>query len=353
METLHKMKTTEKPGNTQNQLGITDDGGKIKFDPHYGQKEFREYVEARADHMTDTGYVQGEPDDFNWHFEPEYATDKLTPIKKDADGWKAWYHGELHEWQYDHGDERKGHFEKWAQNPAHKPVIVIEGLDHDDHIIDGHHRVGMAHIKHMKTIPVLYGRRKLKKTEWESLSKVEQSEFEELAKKCPRCGGASANSSNPAGRCRKHLTQLSDNKKKPGHWQRAQTQADGALRRQDGKNGTASHKSSGRGSRKEIVSKMTNAEKKTGQKLSADRVDNAKGYASGNTRAVPEKLNRGRHKVDPKKLAAWKAKLKKYNLEPDDFMTLLQAKTLEYNDETLSKTLETLDIERVLGIIDE
>jgi len=90
--------------------------------------------------------------------------------------------------------------------------------------------------------------------------------------------------------------------------------ADDALRRQDGKNGTASKKSSGRGDRKSIVKQTQNAEKRTGQKLSPDRKDNGKGYASSNTRMVPEKLNRGRHKVDGKKLAAWRKRLKK-NLE--------------------------------------
>ena len=346
----------DKPGNSSNMLGISE--GKVKFNPHSGQKEFRDYVEQRADHMCDTGYVQGEPDDFNWHFEPQYQLSKLTPLKKDAEGWKAWYHGELHEWEYDHGDERKGHFEKWAQNPAEKPIIVIEGLDDRDHVVDGHHRCGMAHIKNMKTIPVLYGRRKMEKSlasseELESLNKADRDLIEELAKKCPRCGGASANSSNPAGRCRKHLTQLSENKKKPGHWQRAQTKADDALRRQDGKNGTASHKSSGRGDRASIVKQTQSAEKKTGEKLSPDRKDNGKGYASSNTRMVPEKLNRGRHKVDPKKLAAWKSKLKKHGLDFNSFMTLLRAKAIQDGNEALEKSLQVLDIERLLGSLEE
>lgn len=152
---------------------------------------------------------------------------------------------------------------------------------------------------------------------------------EELEKKCPRCGGASANKSNPSGRCSACLAKLKTAKKTPGHWQRAQTKADDSLRRQDGKNGTASHKSSGRGSRKEIVDKMQRAESKTGQKLSPDRKDNSKGYASSNVRAVPEKLNRGRHTVDSKKLAAWKKRLKKSNIDIDDLILLMKAKTVE------------------------
>lgn len=188
--------------------------------------------------------------------------------------------------------------------------------------------------------------------EFSSLTKTEQEEIEVLAKKCPRCGGASANSGNPAGRCRKHLSKLSHDKKTPGHWQRAQTKADDALRRQDGKNGTASHKSSGRGNRASIVKQTQSAEKKTGQKLSPDRKNNSKGYAAKNTRMVPEKLNRGRHKVDGKKLAAWKKRLKKSDLELDDFMTLLRSKALEQGNTSLAKSLEALDIERVVGLVD-
>ena len=148
----------DKMGNVKNQLGISS--SKMKFDPGFGQKEFRNYVEQKADHMSDTGFIRGKPDDFNWHYEPEYDLSKITPIKKNAEGWKAWYRGELTEWEHDHGDERKGHFEKWSKNPQEKPIIIIEGTDGKDHIIDGHHRCGMAHIRSMSKIPVIYGRRK-------------------------------------------------------------------------------------------------------------------------------------------------------------------------------------------------
>ncbi len=192
--------------------------------------------------------------------------------------------------------------------------------------------------------------------EFEALSKVEQEEVEELAKKCPRCGGKSANGSNPAGRCRAHLDKLSSDKKKPGHWQRAQTKADDALRRQKGKNGTASKKSKGLGNRASIVKQTQSAEKKTGEKLSPDRKNNSHGYAAKNTRMVPEHLNRGRHKVDGKKLAAWKKKLKKSDLELEDLATLLRAKALAAGNEPLAKSLEVMDIERILesfGFYDE
>jgi hypothetical protein len=154
--------------------------------------------------------------------------------------------------------------------------------------------------------------------------------LEPLEKKCPRCGKASADKSNPSGRCSACLKKLASNKKKPGHWQRAQTKADDALRRQKGKNGTAHKKSSGLGSRDSIVKQTQSAEKRTGEKLSPDRKNNGKGYAASNTRMVPEKLNRGRHHVDPKKLRAWKKRMKKSEVDYDALYTLMKAKAEEY-----------------------
>lgn len=191
--------------------------------------------------------------------------------------------------------------------------------------------------------------------ELETLTKAQHEELEELAKACPRCGKASANPSNKAGRCRKHLTKLSSDKKKPGHWQRAQTKADDALRRQDGKNGTASHKSSGRGSRSSIVKQTQRAEKKTGQKLSPDRKNNDKGYAAKNTRMVPENLNRGRHTVDPKKLSAWKKRLKKSEISNELMYTALLAKAEQTNNLTLVTLLHSLgpdDTIRMVELLD-
>ena len=165
--------------------------------------------------------------------------------------------------------------------------------------------------------------------------------------KCVRCGKPNKNGGK-GGRCSSCLKKLATNKKKPGHWQRAQTKADDALRRQDGKNGTASHKSSGRGNRKDIVKQHQAAEKRTGQKLSPDRKDNSKGYASSNTRSVPEKLNRGRHKVDSKKLANWHKKLKKHNMDLDDLSTLMISKLYENGNTELAETLEIIDLSLLL-----
>lgn len=185
--------------------------------------------------------------------------------------------------------------------------------------------------------------------ELSSLSKSEQEFIEELSKKCPRCGSQSANKSNPAGRCRKHLNELARNKKTPGHWQRSQTKFDDAKRRENGKNGTASKKSSGRAkSRKEFVKRFQRDEKKAGQKLSPDRINNSRGYESKNVRNIKESLNRGRHKVDPKKLSAWRKRLKKSDIDMEDFMTLLRSKAYEKGQEALAKTLGIIDLELVL-----
>jgi len=174
---------------------------------------------------------------------------------------------------------------------------------------------------------------------------------EPLEKACPRCGGKSANSSNPAGRCSACLKKLKTAKKTPGSWQRAQTKADDALRRQKGKNGTAHKKSSGLGSRASIVKQTKSAEKKTGQKLSPDRKNNGKGYAASNTRMVPEHLNRGRHHVDGKKLRAWQKRLKKTDTSDEEFYTYLLAKATQNNDQELLTLLHDMHYNDVVNFI--
>lgn len=175
--------------------------------------------------------------------------------------------------------------------------------------------------------------------------------LEPLEKKCPRCGGASANKSNPSGRCSSCLSKLKSAKKTPGHWQRAQTKADDALRRQKGKNGTAHKKSKGLGNRASIVKQTQSAEKKTGQKLSPDRKNNAHGYAAKNTRMVPEKLNRGRHHVDGKKLRAWQKRLKKSETKDEEFYTYLLAKAEASGNQELATLLHDMHYNDVANFI--
>ena len=172
---------------------------------------------------------------------------------------------------------------------------------------------------------------------------AETEELEELLKSCPRCGKPSKDKSNPSGRCSSCLKKLASNKKKVGHYLHEHKVADDALRRQKGKNGTAHKKSSGLGSRKSLIRQTHAAEAKTGQVLSPDRKDNSKGYSSKNTRMVPPELNRGRHHVDGKKLAAWKKKLKKSETTDEELFTYVLSKAVELNlGEELIKALQEM-----------
>lgn len=172
---------------------------------------------------------------------------------------------------------------------------------------------------------------------------AEVEELEELIKSCPRCGKPSKNKSNPSGRCASCLKKLAANKKKVGHYLHEHKVADDALRRQKGKNGTAHKKSSGLGSRKSIIRQTHAAEARTGQVLSPDRKDNSKGYSASNTRMVPPELNRGRHHVDKKKLAAWKKRLKKTETTDEEFYTYVLSKAIEIGSpEELIKAIEEM-----------
>lgn len=185
----------------------------------------------------------------------------------------------------------------------------------------------------------------------DELTKLDIEMLNELSKSCPRCNGKSANPSNPSGRCRSCLNKLSANKKKPGHWQRSQTKFDDAKRRENGKNGTASKKSKGRaGSRKDFVKRFQNDEKKAGTKLSPDRINNDRGYESKNVRNVPEKLNRGRHKVDPKKLKAWRDRMKKSEIDTELMYTALLAKAQE--DANLAQLISHLTPDETIELIE-
>lgn len=129
----------------------------MKFDPTYTQEQFAQYVLLRSDHIPLSGYAVGKPEDLVWKFIPNFPVKLTDNIKSD---WSAWFKGEEDEWKYNHGNEREGHFEAWLKNPHEKPVIFMEGTDGRLHIWDGHHRVGIAHVAKLKTIPALVGRRK-------------------------------------------------------------------------------------------------------------------------------------------------------------------------------------------------
>lgn len=135
----------------------------MKFDPTYTQDQMAQYVLLRSDHIPLSGYAVGNPADLVWKYVPNMPLKYTDGIKGD---WAAWFKGEEDEWVYNHGrndadnGDRDGHFDKWVKNPSEKPVILMEGTDGKLHIWDGHHRVGVAHVHKMETIPALIGRRK-------------------------------------------------------------------------------------------------------------------------------------------------------------------------------------------------
>lgn len=181
---------------------------------------------------------------------------------------------------------------------------------------------------------------------------MSESKLDDLEKgsysKCTRCGKPS----NGKSRCKACLSKLASKRKTPGSKERSWQHADQALRRERGGSGTTTggHKN-GHGNRQEIQRKMRAAEKKTGSKLSLDRKNNERGYESKNTRAIPQSLNRGRHKVDSKKLNSWKKRLKKANLSADDLFTLMKAKALNAQNEQQLTLLQSLSLSEFVALI--
>lgn len=116
---------------------------------------------------------------------------------------------------------------------------------------------------------------------------------------------------------KKMLSKLARERKKPGSKERGYQQVLQSRRRQRGGSGTTAgqhgHKGHAKGHDKaktsSAVKHYSSAEKKSGQKLSPDRINNERGYESKNVRLVPEKLNRGDE--NNKKKKAWLKNKKK------------------------------------------
>lgn len=152
---------------------------------------------------------------------------------------------------------------------------------------------------------------------------------------------------------KKKLAELARNRKTIGHKEKATQMVLQAKRRERGGSGTTAGSGGTKGHSKgkmtndtgSAVKRIQNKEKKTGSKLSLDRKNNMRGYESKNTRLIPQKLNRGAHKADEKKISAWKKKLKKHNLDIEQFMTLLQAKALEKGQDELYNMLKVIDLD--------
>ena len=169
--------------------------------------------------------------------------------------------------------------------------------------------------------------------------------------KCVRCGKPNM-SGTKGGRCKACMDKLTAKRHKPGTKERAWNKADGAQRREGpGGNGTSHAKSKGRmKDRKGFIKRFQNNEKAAGAKLSPDRKQNDTGYTSSNVRNVPEKLNRGRHHVDPKKLKAWKKRLKKSDIDLELLYTALLAKAA--NDTATLTLLQSLEESGLSSYID-
>ena len=147
--------------------------------------------------------------------------------------------------------------------------------------------------------------------------------------KCVRCSNT-VSGGGPGARCGTCRGKLNAARQKVGSPERAANKAEQARRRETKGNGTATPKSSGKSeSNKKMAASFQAAEKKAGEKLSPDRKDNGKGYAEANTRHIPEEANRGRHTADPKKLKAFRERLKKTGLTTTELSVLILAKAEE------------------------
>ena len=158
---------------------------------------------------------------------------------------------------------------------------------------------------------------------------------------------------------RQMLNKLKNERKKPGSKERSYQQVLQAKRREKGgsgttagQNGKSGHSSGHMKTKTGTAAKnYQNSEKKAGTKLSIDRKDNNKGYGSGNTRNVPQKLNVGRHKVDSKKLKQWKDRLKKTSIGEDNFTTMMVAKALEMGDNNLANLIQASSFSQILKVL--
>jgi len=127
---------------------------------------------------------------------------------------------------------------------------------------------------------------------------------------------------NPA-KYKKMLSKLRRERKTPGHKERGYQQVLQAKRREKGAPGTRSGQNGKKGHSSghmktktgSAVKRYASAEKKHGKKMSMNRKNNNKGYASGNVKLISQKYNKGDEKFSRKapenKLKTKLKKLKK------------------------------------------
>jgi len=157
---------------------------------------------------------------------------------------------------------------------------------------------------------------------------------------CVRCG-KNVPGGGSGARCKACLAKLRKRKLDPHRHEHFDKLASDARRRESG-TGKSSKKTKGVGTTKEIVKKMKEGYKKYGTSttLSPDRIDNSKGYSASNVRVAPKTLNRGVHKIDPKKLADWKKKVKKSNIDLDDLQKSCIQKAYDLGQSEVAIALE-------------
>ena len=148
------------------------------------------------------------------------------------------------------------------------------------------------------------------------------------------------------------LNKLKRDRKTVGHKERATQQVLQAKRRERGGAGTKTGNGHAKGKMNQdtgsAAKRFQSSEKKAGSKLSIDRKDNAKGYGAGNTRNVPQNLNRGRHNVDSKKLKDWKNRLKKNSIADEDFITYMTVKAMNKGDDKLADLVQMSSMQNIL-----
>jgi len=173
------------------------------------------------------------------------------------------------------------------------------------------YNVGMKNDTLLKSLQELY----------DDLVWLEEQILSELNK------GANYYKDKDPAKYKKMLAKLRRDRKTPGHKERGYQQVLQAKRRekggpgtrsgQNGKNGHSSgHMKTKTGS---AVKRYSSAEKKHGKKMSMNRKNNNKGYASGNVKLISQKYNKGDEKFSRKAPEnRLKSKLKKLKKALED-----------------------------------
>jgi ribosomal protein S18 acetylase RimI-like enzyme len=138
--------------------------GKAKFAAlhRYSPEQILNETEAHQNtcYAIDDPIAGGCAKDFNWTQVDAFPVDKLEGT---AESWKLWFEQEKN-WAAD-GGRPENYFEemeKWWTNNPDEHMIVVEGTDGKHYVWEGTHRLAIAKIHNMKTVPVFLGIRKIK-----------------------------------------------------------------------------------------------------------------------------------------------------------------------------------------------